>query len=96
MEGWAGLSGLIPGGQSAVECTLWSQSSGLVPRERGPRDGRVRLHRGQMLPTLHLIMLSLLGERRAGGASLCALLPLELPLPSAPAPHTQNTVSSLV
>ena len=42
------------------------------------------------------LMLSLPGERRAGGASLCALLPLELPLPSAPAPHTQNTASSLV
>ena len=86
MEGWAGLSGLISGGQG-VECMLWSQSSGLVPREREPRDGRVRLHRGQRLPTLHLAMLTLPGKQRGwGGPPSRALLPLELPLPSSPSP----------
>lgn len=95
MEGWAGLFGLISGGQG-VECMLWSQSSGLVPREREPRDGWVRLHRGQRLPTLHLDMFTLPGKQRGwGGLPLGLSFPWSCLSPPPPLLQTQNTVSSL-
>lgn len=37
MEGWTGLSGLIPGGQGAEECTLWSQLRTGTQGERAQR-----------------------------------------------------------
>lgn len=93
MEGWTGLSGLIPRGQGAVECTLWSQLRTGTQGERAQRwtgEAPRRTNATNSAPR-H----AQLAWRAAGwGASLCALLPLELPLPSAPAPHTQNTVSS--
>lgn len=98
MEGWTGLSGLISSrGQGVVDCTLWNQSSGLVPRERGPRDGWVRHHRGQTLPTLHFAMITLPGERRGFGLSPLRLSFRWSCLSHPPPPRqTQNTVSSLV
>ena len=90
MEGWAGLSGLIPGGQGAVECMLWSQSSGLVPRERGPRDGRVRLHRGQTLPTLHLSCSACLESGGLGGPPSALSFPWSCLSPP-PLPPTLKT-----
>ena len=98
MEGWTGLSGLIfSRGQGVVDCTLWNQSSGLVPRDRGPRDGWVRHHRGQTLPTLHFAIITLPGERRGFGLSPLRLSFRWSCLSHPPPPRqTQNTVSSLV